>query len=45
LAVGELLDAAAQGHPDAIQRVALAATMTMGLLLDVSADLVHGLRA
>jgi len=40
LSVGELLDAAAQDHPDPVQRVALAAAMAVDLLLDTTTDLI-----
>jgi hypothetical protein len=42
LFVGEFPRAGAQGRADPVQRVALAAAVTGGLLLSAAADLVHG---
>lgn len=45
LAVGELLLAAAQDHPDAVERVVLAAAVAVDLLLDPAPHFVDGLGA
>jgi hypothetical protein len=41
LAVGQVLLAGAQDVPDPVQRVALAATVAVDVLLDPAADFVH----
>lgn len=45
LPVGQLLGTAAQGRPDAVERVTSAAAVTVDLLLDAASNLVDGLGA